>query len=84
MLLTAMKPLFKYVLALALALPTTVSFAQAFNPVGTWRTRLDAEVRIDRCGQQFCGVVTKAAKPGLTDSAIQTQAYAIAQLKAFC
>ncbi|AVX04945.1 hypothetical protein MXMO3_02433 [Maritalea myrionectae] len=67
MLLNAMKPLFKYLLALALVMPTTVGFAQAFNPVGTWRTRLDAEVRIDRCGRQFCGVVTKAAKPGLTD-----------------
>lgn len=65
--LTALKSLFRMALALTLVLPATVSFAQAFNPVGTWRTRLDAEVRIERCGRQFCGTVTKAAKPGLTD-----------------
>lgn len=65
--LTALKSLFRMALALTLVMPTTVSFAQAFNPVGTWRTRLDAEVRIERCGRQFCGTVTKAAKPGLTD-----------------
>ncbi|MCF4098109.1 DUF2147 domain-containing protein [Maritalea mediterranea] len=66
--LTAIKSLVRLVLALVLVLPTTVSFAQAFNPVGTWRTRLDAEIRIERCGaERYCGTVSKAAKPGLTD-----------------
>ncbi|TDQ63625.1 uncharacterized protein DUF2147 [Maritalea mobilis] len=68
MLVTATKTIVRFLIVLALMLPSTQSFASAFNPVGTWRTKLEAEIRIERCGaQKYCGRVSKAAKPGLTD-----------------
>lgn len=50
------------VLAFAFALP-----AFATDPSGIWMTKDKAEVTIKKCGSQFCGVVSKPAKPGLRD-----------------
>jgi uncharacterized protein (DUF2147 family) len=49
-------------LALAFALP-----AFAADPSGVWLTKDKAEITIKKCGSQYCGVVSKAAKPGLKD-----------------
>lgn len=64
----ATKTILQFLVVLALMLPSTSAFASSFNPVGTWRTKLEAEVKIKRCGaEKYCGHVSKAAKPGLTD-----------------
>lgn len=59
----------KILLAIALAVLTILSTTQAFSadPTGVWLTKDKAEITITNCGPNFCGIVSKPAKPGLRD-----------------
>lgn len=46
-------------------LPTSAALAN--DPSGIWQTKDKAEITIERCGADFCGIVSKPAKPGLRD-----------------
>jgi len=46
---------------------SSATFAFASDPTGVWLTKDKAEITIMRCGQNFCGIVSKPAKPGLRD-----------------
>ncbi|GLQ18163.1 DUF2147 domain-containing protein [Maritalea porphyrae] len=41
--------------------------ALANDPTGTWLTKDKAEITIERCGDDFYGIVSKPAKSGLRD-----------------
>jgi len=46
-------------------LSSTAAFAN--DPSGVWLTKDSAEITIKRCGQNYCGIVSRPAKPGLRD-----------------
>lgn len=54
------------ILTLALTILSTGSALSA-DPTGTWLTKDKAEISIKKCGQSYCGIVSKPAKPGLRD-----------------
>ncbi len=45
--------------------PTSAALAD--DPTGVWLTNDKAEITIERCGADFCVIVSKPAKPGLKD-----------------
>ncbi|MCZ4270945.1 DUF2147 domain-containing protein [Maritalea porphyrae] len=45
----------------------SASAAFATDPTGVWLTKDKAEITIKECGQNYCGIVSKPAKPGLRD-----------------
>ncbi|MGJ8528748.1 DUF2147 domain-containing protein [Maritalea sp.] len=56
-------------LASTLVLFAIFSASAAFSadPTGVWLTKDKAEITIKRCGADYCGIVSKPAKPGLRD-----------------
>ena len=51
----------------AIALLLSTGVAMASDPTGVWLTKDKAEITISKCGADYCGVVSKPAKPGLRD-----------------
>lgn len=54
-------------IVLATVFLLSASHAFATDPSGVWLTKQKAQITIKRCGQNFCGIVSKPAKPGLRD-----------------